>query len=304
VPAAPVSPAQRRHLDLFGAALVTLGLGALTWALIAAPRRPGPLVPAAGLAGAALLGAFLVHERRAREPMLPLAMFRSAQFSGANAVTLLDYAALGGLFFLLTLQLQVGLGYRALAAGAALLPINVLMLALSPTAGRLGQRYGPRWPIAAGSLVAAVGMLLLGRAQPGVSYAGGVLPGVLVFGLGLAVLVAPLTAAVLGAVDEGEGGIASAVNNAAARVAGLLATATLPLAAGLGGPADPAGYARAMHIAAGLCLAGAVVAFVTIRRGAAVPGSVHPSLQHGCLDHRARIDGGIRRDVPPPVRSG
>jgi EmrB/QacA subfamily drug resistance transporter len=304
VPAAPVPPARSRHLDLRGAALVTLGLGALTWALIAAPHRPGPLVPVAALAGALLLVAFLVHERRAREPMLPLAMFRSSQFSGANAVTLLDYAALGGLFFLLTLELQDGLGYPALAAGAALLPINVLMLALSPAAGRLGQRYGPRWPIAAGSLVAALGMLLLARAQPGVSYVGVVLPGVIVFGLGLAVLVAPLTTAVLGAVDEGQGGIASAVNNAAARVAGLLATATLPLAAGFGGPSDPAGYARAMRIAAGLCLAGAVVAFVTIRRGGAVPGSAHPNLQHGSPDQRARTDRGIRRGVPPPARSG
>jgi len=290
VPAEPLPPNRARHLDLSGTVLVTLGLGAVTWALIAAPHRDhaGALVPAAVAAGLGLLAAFLAHEWRAREPMLPLGMFRSAQFSGTNAVTLLVYAALGGLFFLLTLQLQDGLGYRAVAAGAALLPINVLMLALSPTAGRLGQRYGPRWPIAFGSLVAAGGMLLLERVQPGVSYAGGALPGILVFGLGLALLVAPLTAAVLGAVEEEQGGIASAVNNAAARLAGLFATATLPLAAGMSGPADSAGYARAMGLAAGLCLAGAVVALVTIRRGAALPVSVHPHPQHGCLDQRAR----------------
>jgi EmrB/QacA subfamily drug resistance transporter len=289
VPPEPVAPRRGRHLDLLGAALVTLGLGAATWSLIEAPRRPGdPLIPVAGLAGLLLLVVFLLHERRARDPMLPLAMFRSRQFSGANAVTLLVYAALGGLFFLLTLELQNVLGYRALAAGASLLPINVLMLALSPTAGRLGQRYGPRWPIAVGALVAASGMALLAGVRPGVSYVGGVLPGILVFGLGLSLLVAPLTAAVLGAVEEGEGGIASAVNNAVARLAGLLATAILPLAAGLSGAADPAGFARAMRLVAALCLAGAVTAFLTIRRGAAVPASVHPSPHHGCLDQRAR----------------
>ena len=259
MPRQPAPSRGGRRLDLLGAALVTLGLGALTWALIAAPGRGrgDPRVLAAAVAGIALLAAFLVHEWRAREPMLPLAMFRRRQFSGANAVTLFVYAALGGLFFLLTLQLQDGLGYRALAAGAALLPINVLMLGLSEAAGRLGQRLGPRWPIAVGALLAAAGMLLLGRVQPG-------------------------------AVEEGQGGIASAVNNALARLAGLLATATLPLAAGISGPADSAGYARAMRIAAALCLAGAATAFVTVRRGAAVPASMHPSPHHGCLDQRAR----------------
>jgi hypothetical protein len=131
-------------------------------------------------------------------------------------------------------------------------------------------------------------MVLLAGVRLGASYVSGVLPGILVFGLGLSLLVAPLTAAVLGAVEEGEGGMASAVNNAVARLAGLLATATLPLAAGLSGPADPAGFARAMRLVAALCLAGAVTAFLTIRRGAAVPASVHPSPHHGCLDQRAR----------------
>ena len=135
VPPEPVPPSRARHPDVLGAFLVTLGLGAAIWALIAVPKRhgKGALVAAAAIAGAALIGVFLAHERRAREPMLPLSMFRSRQFSGANGVTLLVYAALGGLFFLLTLELQDGLGYRAVVAGAALLPVNVLMLALSPT---------------------------------------------------------------------------------------------------------------------------------------------------------------------------
>ncbi|MFL5494064.1 MAG: MFS transporter [Gemmatimonadales bacterium] len=297
LPAAPAG-AQRgapRHIDLAGATLVTLGLAALTWALITEPQRgwADSLILAACLGGLLLLGGFVLQERRSPDPMLPLALFRSRQFTGANLVTLLVYAALGGLFFLLMLQLQNVLGYRALRAGASLLPVNALMLAISPTAGRLGQRLGPRWPIGVGALVAGLGMLLLSRVQTGASYVGTVLPALIVFGLGLSVLVAPLTAAVLGAAEEGKGGIASGVNNAVARLAGLLATAALPLAAGMGGLRDPAGaaygagYARAMQIAGGLCFAGALVAFVTIRRGAKLPAHRQPSLQHGCVEVRA-----------------
>ena len=296
---APPARAQRgapRHVDLGGATLATLGLAALTWALITEPRRGwgDSLILAASLGGLALLGGFVLQEWRSPDPMLPLALFRSRQFTGANLVTLLVYAALGGLFFLLMLQLQNVLGYRALRAGASLLPVSALMLAISPAAGRLGQRLGPRWPIGVGAFVAGMGMLLLSRVQTGASYVGTVLPALIVFGLGLSVLVAPLTAAVLGAAEEGQGGIASGVNNAVARLAGLLATAALPLAAGMGGLRDPAGaaygagYARAMEIAGGLCFAGALVAFVTIRRGATLPAHRHPSLHHGCVELPAR----------------
>jgi EmrB/QacA subfamily drug resistance transporter len=262
------------RVDAMGAILATLGLAALTWALIAAGRRglADPLIVTVSLTAVGVLGAFLAHERRAPSPMLPLGIFRTRQFSGANAVTLLVYAALGGLFFLLMLQLQNVMGYSALRAGAALLPINGLMLVLSPPAGRLSHRIGPRGPIGVGAIVGALGMLLLARVQPGADYVGTVLPGLLVFGSGLALLVAPLTAAVMGAVSDEQGGIASGVNNAVARLAGLLATAALPLAAGLGPSATSeaafgAGYARAMTLAAGLCAAGAVVALLTIRRG-------------------------------------
>jgi EmrB/QacA subfamily drug resistance transporter len=284
--------AAARQVDLAGATLATLGLAALTWALISEPERgwADALILTAAIGGVALLGGFVLQERRTSDPMLPLALFRSRQFTGANIVTLLVYSALGGLFFLLMLQLQNVLGYRALRAGASLLPLNALMLAISPTAGRVGQRVGPRWPIGVGALVAGVGMLLLSRVQTGASYVGTVLPALIVFGLGLSVLVAPLTAAVLGAVEQGKGGIASGVNNAVARLAGLLATAALPLAAGMGAMRDPAGaaygagFARAMQIAGGLCFAGALVAFVTIRRGATLPAHRHPSLQHGCVE--------------------
>jgi MFS family permease len=208
--------------------------------------------------------------------------------------TLLVYAALGGLFFLLTLQLQRVLGYDPLAAGLAMLPLNVLMLLLSPWSGRLVARIGPRLPMTAGALAAGVGMLLFARVQPGTRYVETVLPAVLVFGGGLAVLVAPLTAAVLGAVDDRLAGVASALNNAVARLAGLLATAALPLAAGLGTARDPsgaaftAGFARAMVLGAGLCLAGAAVAWATVRRGAPTAPRPHPHPSHACLSAAAR----------------
>lgn len=275
-----------RSIDYPGAALATLGLAGVVGALITGPEtgftRPWVLI--AGLGGTLLLALFFIMERRIRDPLLPLTLFRSRQFTGANLTTLLVYAALSTLFFLLMLQLQNGLGYRALAAGAALLPINALMLLLSPAAGRLGQRIGPRTPMTVGALLAAGGMILLSRVQAGVGYLDTVLPALSVFGLGLAALVAPLTAAVLGAVPDEQTGIASGVNNAAARLAGLLATAGLPLLAGIGGiddfdgPAFAAGFARAMWIGAALCVAGAAVAFLTVRSSgaAAVPVPTAP----------------------------
>jgi len=228
----------------------------------------------AGIAGVLLLLGFVAHERRLshgdREPLLPLGVFRSRQFTGANVMTLLVYGALSGLMFLLMPQLQDNLGYDALTAGAALLPVNAIMLALSPVAGRVATRIGPRLPMVAGALTAGAAMALFARVQPGASYLGAVLPAAVVFGLGLTCMVAPLTAAVLAAVDEREAGVASGINNAAARLAGLFAAAALPLLAGMGGmtrlegPEFAAGYGRAMWICAMLCAAGALVAFFTI----------------------------------------
>jgi EmrB/QacA subfamily drug resistance transporter len=267
------------HVDYAGATLVTFGLAGTIGALIDGPHRgfasTGVLI--GGLGGVVLLVAFVVVERRlarrGAKPLLPIAVFRSRQFTGANIVTVLVYAALNALLFLLMPQLQANLGYSALAAGAALLPANVLMLVLSPAAGRLSARIGPRLPMAGGALVTAVGMALFARVEPGAQYLTTVLPAAVVFGLGIAAFVAPLTTAVLGALGPQHAGIASGVNNAVARLAGLIATAALPLAAGLGGldrltgPAFTAGYERAAWIGAGLCAAAAAITLVTISGG-------------------------------------
>ncbi len=283
------------RIDLVGALLVTAGLAALTWALVAAPARgmQGPAVLSAAAGGALLLALFAAHEARAPHPMLPLRLFRSWQFTGANAVTLVIYTALGALFFLLMIELERVLHYGALAAGASLLPINIAMLLVAPAGGRLGSRFGPRWPIAAGSLVAAAGMALLARVGTTGGYLTTVLPGVLVFGLGLAVLVAPLTSAVLSGASDDRAGVASAVNNAVSRLAGLLAIAALPLAAGLGaarsadGAAFTHGFAAAMWISAFLCVGAAGLALATIRDGIPIHAAAHPHPQHACVDYRA-----------------
>jgi EmrB/QacA subfamily drug resistance transporter len=274
IDAAPGRKEAKRRIDWRGAALATAGLAGVVGALIEASRSAGHrgAIFAVGIAGVALLVIFVVVERRTPEPLLPVTMFRSRQFTGANIVTFLVYAPLSAVVFLLVLQLQNVLGYSAIEAGAALMPQSVLMLALSPIAGRLAQRVGPRAPMTAGALVAATGMLLLARVQPGAGFIPGVLPGVVVFGVGLSLLVAPLTTAVLGAVDDSHVGTASATNTAVARVAGLLATALLPLAAGMtgAGPIDSAtfagGFARAMGICAALCGVGAVVAWSMVRK--------------------------------------
>jgi EmrB/QacA subfamily drug resistance transporter len=261
-----------RPVDYVGAALVTLGLGGLITLLISGPNAgfTTPWVLAVGTGGAALLGVFVWHERRTPTPLLPVSMFRSRAFAGANLTTLLVYGALTALFFLLMLQLQNGLGVSPLGAGAALLPINFLLLVLSPLAGAWATRIGARLPMTLGAAIAGAGMLLFTRVQPGAGYAGTILPAVIVFGTGLGLLVAPLTAAVLAAAPQELKGVASAFNNAVARVAGLLAIALIPLAAGMAGdgaiagPMLARGFVRAMVISAGLCFCGAAVAFFTM----------------------------------------
>lgn len=280
------------RVDLAGAAAITVGLAGLTVVLIEVPATGwSPLLVVAGLLGAGGLVAFPFVEHRSPAPLIPLRLFRSPQFTGTNLVTLLVYTALGGAFFLLALQLQQSMGYSALAAGLALLPFTAIMLLLSARIGELTARTGPRVAMTAGPIVAGIGLALLVRAQPGAGYLTGVLPGVLVFGLGMAVTVAPLTSTVLAAVDEDHVGAASGANNAISRVAGLLAVAVLPLATGLDatgeGPLGP-GYTTAMIISAVLCGLGGLIAALTVRT--AVPTRAHalPGLTHACGPPAAR----------------
>jgi EmrB/QacA subfamily drug resistance transporter len=218
-----------RRIDFLGALLCALGLGGPVFALIEQPRlgwgSPAVVIPL--VAGFALLACFLVHESRARDPMLPLALFRRRNFSAGNVETFAMYAGLSILFFFLTIFLQQIGGYTPLQSGLATLPATLVMFALSKRFGALSDRFGPRLFMGAGPLVAAIGLLLFQRIGVHVDYLTDVLPGILVFSLGLSMTVAPLTAAVLAGVDTGQAGIASAVNNAVARVAGLLGTAAV-----------------------------------------------------------------------------
>ncbi|MFI7602645.1 DHA2 family efflux MFS transporter permease subunit [Actinoplanes sp. NPDC049681] len=266
------NPEAARELDVAGVILGAAGLGGLTYGFTAWPvDGPGSPPVLAGLAiGVLGMAGFVLHEHRARHPMLPLTIFRSRAFTGANLVTFLVYAANGGVFFLVAVNLQVVAGYSALAGGVALLPITVLMLLFSARAGALAQRIGPRIPMTAGPLICAAALVWMSRIGPGAAYLTDVLPPVIVFGLGLSLLVAPLTATALGALDDAHAGIASGVNNAVARAAGLLAVAVLPLAAGIGAgsltdAADLAPtYRTAMLIGAGLMAGGSVLAVLFV----------------------------------------
>ena len=266
------------RVDALGAALGAVGLAGVTYALIEAPGRgASSAVVAAAVAGVVAMGAFLAVERRLSAPMLPLGLFASRVFSAVNAVTFVVYGAFGGVFFLLVVALQTVAGFPPLAAGTALLPVTVVMLLLSSRAGAWAQVTGPRLPLTAGPLVCAAGVLLLLRVGPGSSYVTDVLPGVTVLGLGLAWLVAPLTATVLAAADGRHAGIASGVNNAVARAAGLLAVAVLPALGGLSGDdyADPtafaAGFRTALLTCAALLVAGAVLSAVAVPRQVPAP---------------------------------
>jgi EmrB/QacA subfamily drug resistance transporter len=274
VPESRDEGAQSTHLDVVGSVLLTVGLAGVVYALIEGPGSSSPALPIAlGVIGSVALLAFVVVEARVPAPMVPLPLFRSRQFSGANAVTFAVYAALGTATFLVVVYLQTNLGYSALEAGASLLPITVLMLLFSARSGALAQRIGPRLQMTVGPFVVAAAMVLLGRIEPGTTYWATVFPAVVVLGIGLALTVAPLTATVLGAVEDAHAGIASAINNSVARIAGLLAVAVLPAAAGLtaGQGLDLSnGFATAMYIAAALAAVGGVLAFLTIRRGARV----------------------------------
>jgi EmrB/QacA subfamily drug resistance transporter len=260
-------------LDLPGAALVALSLGGLSWGLIAAGDDgfTSPSVIAALVFGVACAVILVIVERRRPAPMVPPELFASSQFRAANLVTVVVYGALGGVFFLLVVHLQQVLGYSALEAGAATLPITLIMLAGSARSAALADRIGPRLQMSVGPIVIAVGIILLTRIDAGSSYVTDVLPAVIVFGLGLVITVAPLTATALGAVPDRFAGVASGVNTTVARAAQLTAVAALPIAAGITGDSyrDPAkfsdGFMRAMAITAVMSAAGGILAAFLVR---------------------------------------
>ena len=285
----PESADGRSHgrFDVLGAALGALALALITYALIEA-RQSSLLVVVTAVAGLLAGVAFVRVERRNPDPMMPLGIFASRQFTAVNLVTLCVYAAFGGFFFLTALQLQVAVGWSPLAAGTALLPTTALMLLFSARSGALADRIGPRIPLTAGPLLCAAGMLLMLRVGPGASYVADVLPALLVLGSGMVTLVAPLTSTVLASVDTARAGLASGINNAAARAAGLIAVAALPLLAGMGpetyrspGAFDSA-FHRAMIVCAGVLVAGSLTAFATVRR--LPPDCRHPECRtHGSV---------------------
>lgn len=229
IPRAERRRGRPRRIDLPGALLAALGLGGPVFALIEQPRLgwSSPAVSIPLIAGVALLAGFALYESRTRDPMLPLGLFRRRNFSAGNAETLAMYAGLSILFFFLVLFLQQIGGYTPLQSGLATLPVTVVMFALSKRFGALADRFGPRLFMGAGPLVAACGLLLFQRVGTHVDYLADVLPALLLFALGLSMTVAPLTAAVLAGVASDQAGIGSAVNNAIARVAGLLGTAAV-----------------------------------------------------------------------------
>ena len=294
------------EIDVPGATLAVVWLAALTYTLIDGaalgwtPSVVGALVIAVGG-----LVAFIWVEWRREHPMLPLTVFRSRQFSAANAVTFVVYASLSGALFLLPIQLQQVNGYSPIEAGMSFLPVTFLMLFLSPRSGRLASRIGPRLQMSAGPVVAGAGLALLSRTATDSNYVTGVLPGVLVFGLGLSITVAPLTSTAMSAAPAEHAGLASAVNNDVARFGGLVAVAVLPAAAGLTGEAYlhpatfSAGFRTAVLICAVMCACGGVLAAFTISnagfgslRVGAAPRVVSDPAAPGCVaTSRSGADG-------------
>jgi EmrB/QacA subfamily drug resistance transporter len=266
-------PSTAGRVDSVGAALAVLFLAGLTYGLIGGPGQgwTSPAVLASLILAAVAGPAFLCVEHARAHPMLPLSLFRVRQFRGANAVTFIVYGALGGVLFLLPVELQLVVHYSPLRSGLALLPVTVIMLAFSARSGQLAARIGPRLQMSVGPVVVGAGLLLLTRATHHGNYAALVLPAVVVFGIGLAITVAPLTSTAMSAAPAEHAGVASAVNNVVARAAGLLAVAVLPLLAGITGAAalEPHhlahGFRIAVVIAGVACAAAGAVAAATIR---------------------------------------
>ena len=262
---------EERSIDFGGAILAFITMSAFSFALIRGPGAWLDIDIVFALAVAAVgAWAFLRRQRHAEDPMLPLTLFRSRSFSGGNAVTLLSYMVSAGAFLFIAIQLQTTLGYRPARAGAALVPIYIIMLIGSPLSGRLADKIGARIPVVVGNVVLAIGVGWLSFVDAESEFLSGVLPGLVVLSVGLATLGAPLTSATLGAVGADVQGVASGVNNTVGQLGGLLMIAVLPAVAGLSGfgfddPEFANGYQLALQVCAALSLLAAAIAAITIR---------------------------------------
>jgi EmrB/QacA subfamily drug resistance transporter len=279
----------RLSLDVTGAALAILGLGGVIYAATDGTAHgwlTARVLVAAAL-GLGCLAALVPVERRVPAPMLRLSLFRSRQFSAINVTTVLFYGAMAGASYLVVLQCELQLGYSAAQAGAALIPYSVVFLLMSPISGALVARVGPRWLMASGIAVVALGLVWMSQARPGSSYLGTILPAALVWGLGVGLAVTPLTAAVLAAVADTDLGEAAAVNDAASRIGGVVAVAAVPVLIGaVGGLSlDDAvghGYQTAMLVTAGVCVAAAVIAGLFVSDDRAGAPRLAPPPPQGC----------------------
>lgn len=265
----PDPPRQTKpHIDILGAVLSILGLGGLVFGLIEQPRLGWghPAIPITLLGGAVLFVLFLLRQKRVSDPILPLDLFRARNFWVGNITTTLMYGALSLNGFVLAIYLQEQAGLSATAAGLASLPTTIMMILFSSTAGRLAGSWGPRLFMGVGPILMGLGSLMLLLVREDFNYWWQVLPAMIVFGLGLAATVSPLTATILGAIEEERSGIASAVNNAISRVAGLIAIALVGTV--VGGTLDLSGFYRAAVFVSVLLIAGGLVSLVGIRNPA------------------------------------
>lgn len=250
----------KRSVDWWGASLAVIALGGVTFGLIEGPVTGwGPWAVSALVAGIIGVILFVWCEHKRRDPMLPLRLFRSRNFSGVNITTFAMYGALGGFFFILTIYLQTTLGYESMEAGLATLPVSIMLILLSGRIGAVANKFGPRWFMTVGPILSGIGILMLLPLHAGSEYVWHVLPGVLLFGLGLSATVAPLTTTVLASVQEDDSGIASAVNNAVSRVSGLIVVALL----GLFGAGQA--YSFAVLLCGGLAIAAGILSALLIR---------------------------------------
>jgi len=261
----PEHKSEKASVDIVGTLLCTIGFGTIVYAFTMQPHYGwgSPFIYTPLLLGALSLSAFLWYEHHAKNPMLPLELFRIRNFSIGNIATVAIYGALAISTFLLTIFIQQVGGFSATEAGLALLPVTVLMFTLSQYFGRLAGKYGPRLFMGIGPLVMAGGFLLLLQLDASINYLVDMLPGVIIFGLGLVITVAPLTSAILGSIDPRHSGIGSGINNAVSRLAGLISIALLGIL--MGNQLSIAGFRSGMFFTVILLVLGGVISLFGIK---------------------------------------